>query len=117
MPVIGVGTDLVEVARIEAFAQKPGALARIFSPEEIDYCLSRKNKYEHLAVRFAAKEAVFKALPFDGVAFRNITVVNLENGRPQILIKDSRAKGFTIFISLSHTHRYATAQVVIETCN
>ncbi len=117
MAVIGIGTDLVEVARVEAFAKRPGALERIFSPEEIDYCLSRKNKYEHLAVRFAAKEAVFKALPFDGVAFKNIRVLNLESGRPQVHVKDARAEGLTILISLSHTRRYATAQVVIEQCN
>ena len=117
MAIIGIGTDLVEVARIKAFAQKPGALERIFSPEEIAYCLSRKNKYEHLAVRFAAKEAVFKALPFDGIAFKKITVVNLESGRPQVRVQDKRADRLTIFISLSHTRRYATAQVVIEPCN
>ena len=117
MAIIGIGTDLVEVARIKAFAQKPGALARIFSPEEIDYCLSRKNKYEHLAVRFAAKEAVFKALPFDGIAFKKITVVNLGSGRPQVRVQDERAEHLNIFISLSHTRHYATAQVVIEPCD
>lgn len=113
MKVLGIGTDLVEVERIESFAKKTGALERIFAQEEIEYCLSRKNKYEHLAVRFAAKEAVFKALPFDGVAFKNITVSNLENGRPEVRIADPRADGLTIFISLSHTRHYATAQVVV----
>lgn len=113
MEIIGIGTDLVEVARIKAFAQKPGALARIFSAQEIEYCLSRKNKYEHLAVRFAAKEAVFKALPFDGIAFQNIRVLNLESGRPQIQLKDERAKELKVLISLSHTREYAAAQVII----
>ena len=113
MEIIGIGTDLIEVARIKAFAQRPGALARIFSQEEIEYCLSRKNKYEHLAVRFAAKEAVFKALPFNEVVFKNITVVNLESGCPQVQINDKRAKGLQVWISLSHTRHYATAQVVI----
>lgn len=113
MEIIGIGTDLIEVARIKAFAQKTGALARIFSQEEIDYCLSRKNKYEHLAVRFAAKEAVFKALPFDGVVFKKIRVINLESGRPQVLVDDKRANGLKVWISLSHTRHYATAQVII----
>lgn len=116
MAVIGIGADLVEVERIKSFAQKPNSLARIFTPEEIAYCLSRKNKYEHLAVRFAAKEAVFKALPFDGIAFKNIRVINLESGRPQVEVKDPRAEGLAIFLSLSHTRRYALAQVVIEPC-
>ena len=113
MELVGVGTDLIEVSRMEAFAQKPGALARIFSSQEIAYCLARKNKYEHLAVRFAAKEAVFKALPFDQIAFKNIQVTNLENGRPQVQIQDARMQGLTVHISLSHTSRYAVAQVVI----
>ena len=103
MAVVGIGTDLVEVTRIKAFAQKKGALERIFSPQEIAYCQARTNCYEHLAVRFAAKEAVYKALPFDEVAFRNIQVTNLENGRPQVVLEDARAKDLKIFISLSHT--------------
>jgi len=113
MEIIGIGTDLIEVSRMEAFARRSGALERIFSQEEIDYCLARKNKYEHLAVRFAAKEAVYKALPFDGVAFKKIAVSNLSNGRPQVQVDDPRMKGFLILISLSHTKHYATAQAVV----
>lgn len=59
MQIIGLGTDIVEVKRIEVLAQKPGALSRLFTQHELDYSLARKNKYEHLAARFAAKEAVF----------------------------------------------------------
>ena len=114
MDIIGLGTDLVEVKRIEAFAQKPGALERVFSPEEIAYCLARKNKYQHLAVRFAAKEAVYKALPFAGVAFKNIQVTNLESGRPQVRVQDARCEGLVILITLSHTDRYAVATVVVQ---
>ena len=113
MELIGLGTDLIEVSRMESFSKHPGALERIFSQEEIDYCLSRKNKYEHLAVRFAAKEAVFKALPFDGVAFKKISVVNLPSGRPQVVVDDPRMQGLCVLISLSHTRRYATAQAVV----
>ena len=80
MQIIGLGTDIVEVKRIEILAQKPGALSRLFTQHELDYSLARKNKYEHLAARFAAKEAVFKALPFAEIAFKNIQVSNLENG-------------------------------------
>jgi len=114
MAVVGVGTDIVEVKRIEAFAQKPGALERIFSPEEIAYCMSRTNRFEHLAVRFAAKEAVYKALPFNEIAFRNIQVKNLENGKPQVIVADKRMKNLSVFISLSHTRSYAVACVVVE---
>ena len=55
MQILGLGTDIVQIKRIEAFSQKPGALERVFSAEEIAYSLARKNKYQHLAVRFAAK--------------------------------------------------------------
>ena len=114
MQVIGLGTDIVEVKRIEALAQKPGALARLFTQEEIQYSLARKNKYEHLAVRFAAKEAVFKALPFAEIAFKNIQITNLENGRPQVTVADERAKDLIILISLSHTKEYALATAVVQ---
>ena len=55
MQIIGLGTDIVEVKRIEILAQKPGALSRLFTQHELDYSLARKNKYEHLAARFAAR--------------------------------------------------------------
>lgn len=114
MRVIGLGTDIVEVKRIERFAQKPGALERIFTPQEIAYCCARKNTYQHLAVRFAAKEAAYKALPFDGVAFKNIQVTNLENGRPEVLVADERCRGLSILLTLSHTEAYATATAVVQ---
>ncbi len=114
MKIIGLGTDIVEVKRIARFAQKPGALERIFSAQEISYCRARKNVYQHLAVRFAAKEAIYKALPFAGVAFKNIQITNLENGRPCAQIADERCKGLCILITLSHTEEYATATAVVQ---
>lgn len=113
MELVGLGTDLIEVERIKAFAEKPSALARIFSEEEIAYCLARKNRYQHLAVRFAAKEAVYKALPFNGVSFKSISVTNLESGRPEVRVNDRRFDGLSILISLSHTEHYATASAVV----
>lgn len=114
MQILGLGTDIVQIKRIEAFSQKPGALERVFSAEEIAYSLARKNKYQHLAVRFAAKEAVYKALPFDGVPFKNIQVTNLENGRPQVQVLDPRADGLYILITLSHTSEYAVATALVQ---
>ena len=114
MALMGIGTDIVEVARIAAFAAKPGALERIFSAEEIAYCRARKNCSEHLAVRFAAKEAVYKALPFGGVAFKNIAVHNGPDGEPRVDIADERCKNLRVLISLSHTQNYAVATAVVE---
>ena len=110
MQIIGLGTDIVEVKRIEILAQKPGALSRLFTQHELDYSLARKNKYEHLA----AKEAVFKALPFAEIAFKNIQVSNLENGCPQVTVADERAKDLMILISLTHTKEYALATAVVQ---
>ena len=114
MKIIGLGTDIVEVKRIQAFAQKPGALERIFSAQEIAYCRARKNEHQHLAVRFAAKEAVYKALPFAGIAFKKIQVTNLESRRPEVRVDDERCQGLCILISLSHTESYATAVAVVQ---
>lgn len=114
MALVGIGMDIVEVARIKAFAQKAGALERIFSAEEIAYCRARKNCFEHLAVRFAAKEAVYKALPFGGVAFKKISVQNGPDGAPQVTVEDERCASFNILISLSHTRQYAAATAVVE---
>lgn len=116
MPLAGVGTDIVEVARIAAFARKPGALERIFSAREIAYCRARKNCFEHLAVRFAAKEAVYKALPFGAVAFKAIELSNGPDGEPRVSVADERCRGLKILISLSHTKEYAVATAVVETC-
>lgn len=65
-------------------------------------------------MRFAAKEAVFKALPFAEIAFKNIQVTNLENGRPQVTVADERTKDLVILVSLSHTKEYAVATAVVQ---
>ncbi|ACC98868.1 Holo-acyl-carrier-protein synthase [Elusimicrobium minutum Pei191] len=113
MKITGLGTDIVEVERIAEFAKNSAALERVFSKTELEYCLNKKNKYEHLAVRFAAKEAVYKALPFGGVALKDIEVSNLSDGSPQVTVNDKRAETFKINISLSHTKNYATAVALV----
>ena len=61
--IVGIGVDVVEIDRIRKIAERrKGFLSKIFVPEEIEYCQSRRNPYPHFAARFAAKEAVFKAL-------------------------------------------------------
>ncbi len=112
MEIIGVGTDIVEVKRIASFVAKKSALERVFSEMEIAYCLSKKNKYEHFAVRFAAKEAFLKAIPFTEIALKDIEVNNLPSGAPVIICKDKRLKKIKIHLSLSHCKSYATAVVV-----
>jgi holo-[acyl-carrier protein] synthase len=110
MEIINIGIDIEEVARIARL--KKAALTRVFTEAELAYSLPKKNAAQHLAARFAAKEAVFKALPFDGVALKKIEIVKDESGKPQAVLHDARAKGIGLKISLSHTQKYAAAFAV-----
>jgi holo-[acyl-carrier protein] synthase len=106
-----LGADIVEIARIRALARRqPRFLKRVFSDDEIAYCRGKKLQWQHFAVRFAAKEAVWKALGGRGLAYRDITVSRGSDGRPGVLLKGratSRVK-----ITLSHSERYALAVAV-----
>lgn len=113
MEIINVGTDIEEVERIGRLEST--VLERIFTKSELDYCLTKKNSAQHLAARFAAKEAVFKALPFDEVSLKKIEITKDKSGKPQVLLHDDRAKDIMFKISLSHTDKYATAFVIAYT--
>lgn len=110
MEIINIGTDIEEVSRIAALNK--ATLERVFTQAELDYCLPKKNAAQHLAARFAAKEAVFKALPFDGVALKKIEVIKDGQNKPQILLHDDRAVDILFKVSLSHTEHYATAMII-----
>lgn len=111
----GVGTDIVEISRIAKTYKRFGArfLNRVYTQKEQTYCLSKAKPEAHLAVRFAAKEAVVKAL---GTGFQNnrtfldIEILNDALGRPVVHFQDGQ-----IYISLSHSKEYATA-VAIYLC-
>jgi holo-[acyl-carrier protein] synthase len=122
--IIGIGIDLVEVFRIEKVMTKyPDRFrARIFSKGEIEYCETRKNRFQNYAARFAAKEAAMKALGTgwrEGIAFSEIEVVQAESGKPNLVFHGTAEKIFRdsgaacSFLSLSHTASYAVAQVVL----
>ncbi len=110
MEIINIGTDIEEVSRFKAL--KPKTLERLFTKDELAYCLPLKNKAQHLAVRFAAKEAAFKTLPFDRIALKKIEIIKGKSGKPQILLHDKRGAGIEFKVSLSHTESYATAVVL-----
>lgn len=121
----GIGVDLVEVERIRALHEKQGDhfLDMCFTPEEVAYALRKARVHESLAARFAAKEAVMKALGSgwaEGVSFRGIEVTMAESGAPSIRLHggaaayaQSRGIG-TIHLSLSHTSDHAIAYAVAE---
>ena len=118
----GIGTDLVEVERIaRSISDEKGFREMIFSKAEIAYCESCKNKFEHYAARFAAKEAFFKALGTGwttGTLFNEVETTHTVSGQPEIKLLGNTAKTITqtgkIFVSLSHTKTMASAIVIIE---
>jgi holo-[acyl-carrier protein] synthase len=119
---IRVGVDLVGADRVERLAvENPGILQTLFTARELAACASRRRPYEHLAARFAAKEAVLKAFG-TGLAERmrwtEVEIVNGMRGRPLVQLHGEVATwakqlGFTdVAVSLSHTDGMAIAQVV-----
>jgi holo-[acyl-carrier protein] synthase len=123
--VIGIGIDLEEIGRVERVFSSPRALARVFTPHEIAYCQSKRHRFQHLAVRFAAKEAVFKALGTGlsgGLYWTHAEVWNEPSGKPYLVLSGAAKEladqlgVHTMLISLSHSRQYAIAQVMLLGC-
>lgn len=113
--ILGLGVDIVEVARIERAVERWGEdfLNHVFCPEEIAYAKGRKFPAQHLAARFAAKEAVFKALAGqEHIGWKDIKILNDPQGRP-ICVFTKNAFRDQILISLSHTQTHAVANAVV----
>ncbi|MBI5882561.1 MAG: holo-ACP synthase [Elusimicrobia bacterium] len=103
-----LGLDIVEIARVERVAKKaPRFLTRVFTDSEIAYCRTQADCWQHFAVRFAAKEAVWKALGRLDLSLKDISVSRTPRGKPGVLIKGRKAPG--IKLSLSHCESYAAA--------
>lgn len=122
--IAGIGIDIIEVDRIKENIMKDNGFRElVFSASEIGYCESRKNKYEHYAARFAAKEAFFKALgtgwPND-TSFNEVEIINDHLGKPQIAFigqTQTTMHGLqlvNILVSLTHIKSTASAVVIIE---
>ncbi|MGQ9608308.1 MAG: holo-ACP synthase [bacterium] len=123
--IIGIGFDIIEVSRIESALNRWGEKfeKRIFTEKEICYCKSKNNRFQRLSCRFAAKEALFKAL---GTGWRNnmkwteIEVYNDGLGKPYLLLSGktlqlSQQLGVSnIFLSITSTQNYGAAQVILE---
>jgi holo-[acyl-carrier protein] synthase len=117
----GIGIDLVPVRRLERLISRWGArfCDRVFTPDEIAFCESRRNRFESYAARFAAKEALSKAIGIGigpGMRWRDVETVVRPSGRPDLVCRGaagSLVAGRTILLSLSHTEEYAAAAVLI----
>lgn len=119
--ITGIGTDIVETDRIaKAIEKGTGFRELVFSQNEISYCESKVNKYEHYAARFAAKEAFFKALGTGwktGTAFHEVEIRNAENGKPELYLQGETANTIgpiQVQVSLSHIKTIAVAVVLIS---
>lgn len=107
-----IGVDIVEVKRIGRLIKDRHFLARVYTPEEIRYCSGKKNAAQHFAVRFSAKEAVWKALQDPKVGLKDIGVSNCPSGKPDAVIRGKKRRN--IDISLSHTDEYAVAVALVK---
>ena len=123
--IVGIGVDLFSVPRVEDDLDKgeQGLRDTIFTPEEIAYCQSKRYPAQHFAARFAAKEAVFKALGASGLSgthWREVEVRVERNGRSYVLLHGKVKEAAdalcvaNVFVSLSHTRDWAVASVVME---
>lgn len=119
---IRTGTDIIEINRVKKAIEETDKkfCERVYTPREIDYCESKNaQKYQHYAARFAAKEAVFKALSatldskYD-IEWKDIEIRNDDYGRPYIELNEKFTKAIeSIDISISHCKDYAVANVVL----
>jgi holo-[acyl-carrier protein] synthase len=120
--ILGIGTDILEVARVKKAIEKPEFKTRVFSAREIEYC--DKDKFaQSYAARAAGKEAFFKAM---GTGWRNkmvineVEILNDELGKPEIFLSGETLKAFEergggkIHVTLSHIKETAVAFVIIE---
>ena len=120
---INVGNDIIEVERIKESIENLGDkfLNRVFTEKEIEYCESKNMmKYQHYAARFAAKEAVFKAISkllenkFE-IGWKDVEILNDNNGRPYVNILSKNLGLLDIDISISHIKDYAISTAIVIT--
>jgi holo-[acyl-carrier protein] synthase len=122
MPVIAVGTDICDVRRIKDIEEKYAKrfLRKVFTTQEISYCLKKVTKHTSLAARFAAKEALLKALGTglrSGLQWKEIEIDNDQLGKPFFRFHGHTKKtlsGRSVLLSMSHTEQNAIAFVIIE---
>jgi len=120
--VIGIGIDIIEIERIKKSVEKFGDLFlnKIFTETEKEYSLTKKNQFQHLAARFAAKEAIAKALATGwskGFRWKDIEIYNEKSGLPQVNLYGELKKfvdeGKSLKITMSHSEHYVTCFAIL----
>jgi holo-[acyl-carrier protein] synthase len=123
MRVVAHGIDMVDCARLARSIEQHGQkfLQRVFTPAELEYCCGRKREIEHLAGRFAAKEAVLKVLGTgwrEGIAWTDIEIRNEPSGAPRVTLTGrcrevaDQLNLCSILISISHIETHAIASAI-----
>jgi len=121
--IIGIGTDITECLRIARMIERHAELFinRVYTPEEIHYCQSRKQATQHFTGRWAAKEAVLKALGTGwrrGISWRDVEVRNEPGGKPSVVLRGGAKEvaaqlGIAeVLVTISHCRTHATATAI-----
>ena len=113
--IIGTGIDITEVRRLRQAIEKWGDsfTNRIFLPEELKTAKEKVTLYQHLAGRFAAKEAIYKAIGDTSLGFKDIRIYNDSDGKPHCEIRKKTKPNITIHLSISHVKSYAVANALV----
>lgn len=117
---IFIGTDIVQISRIEKLINEKGVkfLHHLYTEKEQEYCRSKAEPNQHYAGKFAAKEAVKKAVlsynPLNQLTLRQIEVLNTESGEPKVSIQNNYNELNQINVSISHAGDYSIAAAVLE---
>jgi holo-[acyl-carrier protein] synthase len=122
--IIGIGNDIIEIDRIKKSIERSGQLFinKIFTPDEIDYCESKgASKWESYAARFAAKEAVAKAMPSEidkKISWKDVEVKKHTTGKIEIILSKHAQSliqpTWKLFVTLSHNKTMSMATVILE---
>lgn len=123
--IIGIGTDLVDISRVQGLLERRGARARarLFTDAEIEYCNSATRSAQSFAARFAAKEAFFKAIGIgwgQGVAWTDVEVVSGPNRAPTLRVTAAAEQRLSelgvrrMHLSLTHSETTAAAFLILE---
>ncbi len=112
----GIGIDIESIYRFRRLAADEAFLHRVFTQKELDYCLAHRSPAPHLAARFAAKEAIIKALSGLNRAipsYKDIEIINQETGLPIAHVHKEGLEKLHISLSLSHSRTQAVAFAII----
>ncbi|MBK8946494.1 MAG: holo-ACP synthase [Ignavibacteriae bacterium] len=120
--IFGIGIDIIEIERVKKSVEKFDELFlnKIYTQTELEYCLKKKNKFQHLAARFAAKEAIAKALATGwskGFRWKDIEIFNESSGMPNVKLHGKLQQFLgsdkLLKISMSHSENYVTCFAII----